>query len=49
MEKKIYLKPESEIIEIGLEGSLMMFGSDELELPPKEGEGGGGYSDLPDV
>lgn len=46
MEKKIYAKPESEVLEMGLESSLMMFGSNEMEFKPRDPEPG---VELPDV
>lgn len=38
MEKKSYQKPELEVIEIGLEGSVLMFES-EPDIPNYGGEG----------
>lgn len=43
MEKKIYSKPEVEIVEISLEESLMQFGNTSIAFKPEESTGNEEY------
>ena len=50
MEKKLYLRPDLEVLEINIEGEILMGFSDDFEdhIPQHGGQGGGGGSDTGD-
>jgi len=46
MEKKVYLKPASEILELDLYENLMIGGNTSMAFPPKDPKPGVEYPDI---